>query len=107
MFDPLAGECREDTQIRHQAYTNTWAHIKQCIDVREFLSDHKCTSSHLTQELLQEQYDTLLGQVIRFVCAAEEQWNSIAITSGHCSAAIVPPQLTFIPTATINAGTVL
>jgi len=59
------------------------------------------TSSHLTQELLQEQYDTLLGQVVQFVNAAEEQWN---IVSGHHSAAIIQPQLTFIPTATINAG---
>jgi len=49
VFNELAGECREDAQRRHQAYINTWGHIKQCIDVREFLKDHKYTSLYLAE----------------------------------------------------------
>jgi len=43
-FNQLAGEHREDIQRRHQAYINTWGHIKECIDVRELLKAHKYIS---------------------------------------------------------------
>lgn len=35
-FKPLAGETKEDSNRRYKAYTNTWGHIKQCIDVSTY-----------------------------------------------------------------------
>lgn len=86
-FKPLAGETKEDSNRRYKAYTNTWGHIKQCID-----------------ELLSRQHNTLLGEVIQFVETAKKQWIDVA-KSDHQSV-ILPSYLTMIPTGSIILGIV-
>lgn len=53
---------------------------------------------------MSQQHDALLGDVVQFVERARKQWSDVAANDNQLAAAILPPYLTMIPTASIILG---